>query len=85
MFERPSRRLLILLIGLTLVAAALIVWPPRLEAHGDVQTLISYFSSSTYQTKVGERIFYCDGHLQQWGSVTSYTRREDFLCPDPEP
>lgn len=83
MFEHLSRRLLPVVIGLILIVMAIIAWPSRVEAHGDVRVLITYFSDASLGTQAGERIYYCDGHLQQWGSVTNYFVREEFECPNP--
>ena len=82
MHERIHLRRLRLAIAVLLLAMlGLAVGPDLLEAHGDIAYIITYYSNSTYTSAVGERIGYCDGHLQQWGAVTQYKVTTFYPCP----
>jgi hypothetical protein len=81
MFKRiqPSRRLWLTISALIVIALA--VWPTSLQAHGDVKILTTFYSDAAHTSQVGERIYYCDNHLQQWGIVTEYSASQRFKCP----
>lgn len=66
---------------LVLVAVACVLWPTLLQAHGPIQALYSFYSEPAHVTKVGERIVYCDRHLEQYGTQTPYWTVQSFRCP----
>jgi hypothetical protein len=78
---QSSRRLWLTLSVISLIAIALAVWPTPLRAHGDIKTLTTYYNDAAHTTQVGERIFYCDNHAQQFGTVTDYSSTQRFGCP----
>lgn len=75
-----SLRLSSLLI-FALIAVTCVLWPNLVQAHGPIRTLYGFYSDASHTTKVGERISYCDKHLEQWGQQTQYVTTDSFRCP----
>jgi hypothetical protein len=70
-----------LLILALVVAIACVLWPTLLHAHGAIRMIYNFYSGPSHMTEVGERISYCDGHLEQWGTQTQYWTTDTFPCP----
>jgi len=54
------------------VSLAPVFVPATAYAQSGVAAVTTYYSDATHKTVVGMRTVYCDGHVTQTGTVTSF-------------
>ena len=54
------------------VSFAPVFLPATAYAQSGVAAVTTYYSDATHKTVVGMRTVYCDGHVTQTGTVTSF-------------
>lgn len=70
-----NRRVLGLMLALSLLAGALLFTAPRsADALPNYEVQSNYYTDGTYKTLVGIRIQYCDGDNYEWGIVTAHRK-----------
>jgi hypothetical protein len=69
----PQRKLVLLLAAIALLAASFVLTAPRPAAALPSQSCdCIYYSDATYTVEVGEKIVYCNGHIERWGTTSPY-------------
>lgn len=73
-------RLRTFLVALTVATAGLLSPASALQPPPGVFYEITYYSSVSYATPIGQMREYCDGHYSGWGYMSEYSLEYYYDC-----